>query len=49
MYYLPKESRLGESHLHYSKIIEKKYISDGESVYGFYSGTTLLNSLGLSS
>ncbi len=49
VYYLPKISMLGESHLSFTSVIEKKYISDGDSIYGFYSGLTLLNSLGLTS
>jgi hypothetical protein len=47
LYYIPTETPLGKSSLNPYKVIERKYIGDGNSTNGFYSGMTLLNRLGL--
>lgn len=48
IYYVPKKTVLGESVLSFESIIEKKYISDKSVIFGYYSGTSLLNIVGLS-
>ena len=45
IYYIPKNTSIGPSKLNPQKVIEKKYISDGK---GYYSGTSFLNKIGLS-
>ena len=47
IYYIPTKTLLGVSKLNPQKIIEKKYIGAGDSVYGIYGGTLLLNSMGV--
>ena len=47
VYYIPRKTIFGESTLDSDKIISKKYIEYGDTVYGYVAGTTLLNSLGL--
>lgn len=47
VYYIPTKTLLGVSKLNPQKIIEKKYIGEGDSVYGIYGGTLLLNSMGV--
>ncbi|MFI3164932.1 MAG: DUF6088 family protein [Bacillota bacterium] len=47
VYYMPAKTMLGVSMLNPYKVIQKKYLSDGENVYGFMSGITLLNNFGL--
>ena len=47
VYYIPTKTLLGVSKLNPQKIIEKKYISSGDSIYGIYGGTLLLNSMGV--
>lgn len=47
VYYIPRKTLFGDSLLDSDRVVKKKYIeSDGE-VYGYVSGTALLNSLGL--
>ena len=48
IYYVPRKTVLGESVLSFESIIERKYISDKGEIYGYYSGTSLLNIAGLS-
>ena len=48
IYYIPTKTILGTSMLDPRKVIEKKYIKDGEDIIGYYSGATLLNQLDLS-
>ena len=48
IYYIPKQTILGPSLLDPQKIIEKKYIKNGTQVMGYYSGSTLLYQLDLS-
>ena len=47
VYYIPTKTLLGVSKLNPQKIIEKKYIGGGDSVYGIYGGALLLNSMGV--
>lgn len=47
VYYIPTETVLGTSVLSPRKVIEKKFISNNGLVYGFYTGYTLANSVGL--
>ena len=48
IYYIPKQTLLGYSMISPSKVIEKKYIKSGEKIFGYYSGQTILNKIGLS-
>lgn len=47
-YYIPTETLLGKSALSTKSVIEKKYIRNNTSVYGFYGGIAMQNYLGLS-
>lgn len=47
VYYIPRTTLFGDSLLNPQKVIAKKYIKNGSETYGYVSGTTLLNSLGL--
>jgi len=47
IYYIPTRTALGISVLNPQKVIEKKYINDGTTRIGYYSGMTFLNKLGL--
>lgn len=49
IYYIPKKTVLGYSSISFESIIERKYISDNNKVFGYYSGMSLLNTIGLSS
>lgn len=46
-YYIPTTTPFGVSLLNPRKVIEKKYISNNDEVYGFYTGVALLNSFGI--
>lgn len=46
-YYIPTTTPFGKSLLNPRKVIEKKYISNKDEVYGFYTGLALLNSFGI--
>ena len=48
VYYIPEDTPLGPGRLDPRKVIAKKYICDGKSVIGYFSGLTFLNMLGLS-
>lgn len=48
VYYAPKMTALGPSRLNPQKVIEKKYIANGDKQNGYYSGTSFLNRTGLS-
>ena len=48
IYYIPTQTVLGLSVLNPQKVIEKKYVQSGGNVFGYYSGQTFLNKLGLS-
>ena len=47
IYYIPKTNKFGTVNFNQSKIVDKKYIKDGEQVFGYYSGTELEYRLGL--
>lgn len=48
IYYLPKASRLlNKSYLDPLKVIIRKYIKNNTDIYGFFSGATLANQLGI--
>ena len=47
VYYIPTETVFGKSLLNPRKVIEKKYISDGNNTMGYYSGVTFQNQLRL--
>ena len=49
IYYIPRKTILGYSTISFESIIERKYISDDDKVFGYYSGMSLLNIIGLSS
>ena len=49
IYYIPTKTILGYSTISFESIIERKYISDDNKVFGYYSGMSLLNIIGLSS
>ena len=49
IYYIPKKTILGYSTISFESIIERKYINDDDKVFGYYSGMSLLNIIGLSS
>lgn len=48
IYYIPTQTRFGPSTLSDASIIKKKYVSDGDDIYGYVSGLMLENRLGLS-
>lgn len=47
VYYIPTNTVFGKSTLNPCKVIEKKYIKNGESSIGYYSGITFQNQLKL--
>lgn len=47
VYYIPTETVLGTSVLCAEDVIERKYITDGTSVYGYYGGIGFMNRIGL--
>lgn len=47
VYYLPKNSEIGELHPSFEEVIEKKYLKKGNNCIGFYTGLLLLNNMGL--
>ena len=47
MYYIPTKTVFGNSILNPRKVIEKKYIKDGNKIIGYYSGITFQNQLKL--
>ena len=47
IYYIPAKTIFGISTLSTIKVIEKKYIKKDEEVYGFYSGITFMNNIGI--
>lgn len=48
VYYVPKMTALGPSRLNPQKVIEKRFIADGDERNGYYSGAAFLNLTGLS-
>ena len=47
VYYIPRKTLFGDSLLDADRVVAKKYIENNGEVYGYVSGTALLNSLGL--
>lgn len=47
IYYIPTETIFGKSKLNTQKVVEKKYIQDKKDVYGFCTGVTFANALGI--
>ena len=47
LYYIPTDTIFGKSILNPRKVIEKKYIKDGENTIGYYSGITFQNQMKL--
>lgn len=47
VYYIPRKTLFGDSLLDSDRVVTKKYIESKGEVYGYVSGTALLNSLGL--
>ncbi|MCH5297692.1 MAG: hypothetical protein J1E85_08480 [Ruminococcus sp.] len=47
VYYIPRNTIFGDSLLDSDRVVSKKYIESNGKVYGYVSGTALLNSLGL--
>lgn len=48
VYYIATKTLLGKSMLDYKKVIMKKYIENNNDIFGYFSGITFLNMLGLS-
>lgn len=48
VYYIPRDGMFGKTSPSASDVVERKYITDGEDVFGYYSGLTLENKAGLS-
>jgi hypothetical protein len=48
IYYFPVKMFFGDSFLDPRKVVERRFLSDGDDVYGYIAGTSLLNLTGLS-
>jgi hypothetical protein len=48
IYYFPVKMSWGDSSLDSSKVIERRFITDGKDVYGYITGLSLWNESGLS-
>jgi len=48
IYYFPKKMFYGDSVLNARKVVERRFLSDGDDVYGYVAGLSLLNQTGLS-
>ena len=48
IYYIPKKMPWGDSTLNANKVVEKRFLSDGDDIYGYIAGVSLLNKTGLS-
>lgn len=48
VYYIPKDTFFGQSSINPENIAEKKYIKNGDLVYGVYAGLSNLNRFGIS-
>ena len=48
IYYFPRKMFFGDSFLNPQKIVEKRFLSDGNEVYGYITGISLLNQTGIS-
>lgn len=47
-YYIPKKMFFGDSYLDPRKVVERRFITNGIDIYGYISGVSLLNQVGLS-
>ena len=47
IYYIPKKMFYGHSYLDPRKVVERRFISNGVDIYGYISGVSLLNQVGL--
>lgn len=41
IYYIPKTTQFGVAYFNPKKVIDKKFIREGENVFGYYSGSYL--------
>jgi len=48
IYYFPKKMFFGDSFLDPRKVVKRRFLSDGNEVYGYVSGVSLLNLVGIS-
>ena len=48
IYYCPQKMPWGESRLSPRKVVEQRFLSNGENIYGYIAGVSLLNQTGLS-
>ena len=48
IYYFPKKMFFGDSYLNPRKVVERRFLSNGDEVYGYLAGLSLLNQAGLS-
>jgi len=48
VYYFPVKMFFGDSFLDPRKVVERRFISDGNNIYGYIAGASLLNLTGLS-
>ena len=48
IYYIPQDTIFGKSSLNPNKVIKRKYLSDNGNSIGFFTGTTALQQIGLS-
>lgn len=48
VYYIPQNTLLGKSTLSINDVINRKYITNDEEIYGFFSGLSFYNKLGIS-
>jgi len=48
IYYIPKTTQFGVAYFNPKKVIDKKFIREGENVFGYYSGSYLQYELGIS-
>jgi DNA-binding Lrp family transcriptional regulator len=47
IYYFPRKMSYGEAGLNPRKVVERRFLSDGNEVYGYVAGVSLLNLTGL--
>jgi hypothetical protein len=47
IYYFPRKMSYGEANLNPRKVVERRFLSDGNEVYGYIAGISLLNMTGL--
>lgn len=47
VYYIPGKDVVAGNHVSVEKVATRKYITDGDSVYGYYSGSSLRHVLGI--